>query len=58
MLKLGLHNELVKEQDDLVCRLAMATTLPTCASLTDVEDILALHDVTTVGVSQHDETSC
>ncbi|KMJ92477.1 hypothetical protein ACH58_07580 [Achromobacter xylosoxidans] len=54
LLKLGLHNELVKEQDDLEFKLATATTLPSKASITEVENILAVHDVTAVGLSQHD----
>lgn len=54
LLKLTLHNTLVDERDELLFRLASASTRQTEASPLDLGDILAAEDVLAIGLSPYE----
>lgn len=54
LLKLSLHNTLINEQDELLFRMACASTRKAEASPLDLDDILVVEDVLTIGLSPYE----
>ncbi|MPS76551.1 MAG: hypothetical protein E2591_00580 [Achromobacter sp.] len=54
LLKLSLHNTLINEQDELLFRMASASTRKAEASPIDLDDVLVVEDVLTIGLSPYE----